>query len=67
MKSYMDKAEEFLDKSERTEDPLTLAPLFAGQAQAAALIEIAYSLDALCGILIDAFHLNDPEPDDEPL
>ena len=65
MKSYMDKAEEFLDKSERTEDPLTLAPLFAGQAQAAALIEIAYSLDALCGILIDAFHLNDPKPEDD--
>ena len=64
MKSYMDKAEEFLDKSERTESTTTLAPLFAEQAQAAALIEIAYSLDTLCGILIEAFRLN--APDDGP-
>ena len=67
MKSYLDKAEELLDRSERTESETVLAPLFAGQAQAAALIEIAYSLDALCGILIDAFRLNVPGFDDEPL
>ena len=63
MKSYLDKAEELLDRSERTESDTVLGPLFAAQAQAAALIEIAYSLDTLCGILIDAFRLNAPEPD----
>ena len=64
MKSYLDKAEELLDRSERTEDCITLAPLFAAQAQAAALIEAAYSLDTICNILIDAFRLNAPDSDE---
>ena len=64
MKSYMDKAEEMLDKSERTESTTVLAPLFAAQAQAAALVEIAYSLDTICNILIDAFRLNAPDSDE---
>ena len=58
--NYLERAKEFLDSSVHTDDTATLAPLFAQLSAAAALIDIAESLGALCGILIEALQLDDP-------
>ena len=44
---YLDTAKSFLDRSNRTADTVTLAPLFVAQAQAAALIALVEVLRAM--------------------
>ena len=57
---YLATAKSFLDRSNRTESTTALAPLFAAQAQAAALIDIAEALGCIAGVLIEWYETEHP-------
>ena len=60
MKNYLEEAQVRYDNSILTGDTVTLAPLFAQQAQAAALLDIAEALGCIAGVLIEWFEAEHP-------